>query len=63
MESKKQLLEIYAKEINGKPVINWDYKENINAWSMIGILETIKKELLDLVDEKSLNALEVEDEK
>lgn len=46
---KRVLLEIYVdvSEKTGNTIVNWDYKESVKAWFMVGILETIKKELLE----------------
>jgi len=48
----KEILKVYLElnEKTGRPVINWEYKESIKAWTMIGVLETIKKELLEHID-------------
>jgi len=51
VEDRKLILEIYAEtREDGTPIINWNYGENLQCWSLIGVLETIKKELLDTVD-------------
>jgi len=52
---KKMILEVYVgyHEDIRKPVIKWDYGYKIKCWNLIGILESIKKELLEEVDFQS----------
>lgn len=58
IQLKKVLLEVYLElREDGTPIVNWEFGENLNCWSFIGILETIKKELLDTVDERSKEEL------
>ncbi len=38
--------------VDGK--VYWEYGEDLKCWMLIGILESIKKELLETVDEESL---------
>ena len=55
---RKVLLEVYAEQRDdGTPIVNWEYGEELKCWSLIGILETIKKELLDTVDDASREEL------
>ncbi|MCK9545005.1 MAG: hypothetical protein M0R03_23565 [Novosphingobium sp.] len=51
---RKVLLEVYADvRDDGTPIVNWEYGEGLKCWSLVGVLETIKKELLDTVDDAS----------
>lgn len=52
---KKKIAEIYAEKIEcKKPVINWEYFESFSAHTLIGILNVMIQELVDLINEESL---------
>ena len=52
IQVRKQMLDVYSDidPQTGKPVINWEYGEKINAYFLIGILEDIKLEVLSHID-------------
>ncbi len=54
-EEQQEILRVYAvldKE-TGKRGFNWDYGDGVNCYFLIGILEDIKKELLEQIDKSS----------
>ncbi len=53
--NKIPILQVYTEVSTktGKPIVNWEFQNGTKAWNMVGILETIKKELLDTIDEQS----------
>ncbi len=60
MEIRKELINVYS-EIHpetGRPIINWEYGVTINAYFLIGVLEDIKLELLNMIDHESAEAPE-----
>lgn len=56
-EEQQEILRVYVilDKKTGKKGINWDYGKGINAYFLIGILEDIKKELLEQIDSTSQN--------
>lgn len=51
---RKPLLDVWTElDKNGRPRVYWEFGEGLICWPMIGILETIKLELLETVDEAS----------
>ena len=55
MEIRKNIINIFFKKdsTKEKPLIDWEYGEGINSYFLIGILEDIKLELLNDIDEQS----------
>ena len=52
IQTKKTMLEVFA-EIDpktGKRIITWEYGPKINAYFLIGVLEDIKSDLLNQMD-------------
>ena len=50
---EKVLLEVTMKEVNGNKVINWNYGDRLNCYFLIGVLETIKAELIDEIEDST----------
>ncbi len=54
MKIKKKIIDVYMEgDEFTKPRIFWDYGEGINAYTLIGILEDIKQELIKEIDCRS----------
>ena len=53
---KKKILEAYVEQEKpgDKPRFYWEFFGELNAYTLIGLLETIKQGLLDEIDEKSI---------
>jgi len=52
-EMKKPMLAVWIEPslVPGEvAAVNWEFGDKIEIWRMVGVLETIKKELLDMVD-------------
>ncbi len=60
IEIKNQLLTVYSQlhPETGRPVINWEFGKNVNAYFLIGILEDIKLDLLACIENESDEAEE-----
>lgn len=52
---EQEILRVYGilNRESGKKGIHWDYGKGVNAYFLIGLLEDIKKELLDQIDTSS----------
>lgn len=56
MVAHKKILEVYSYVgEDGKAKIDWKFGENLNCYFLIGLLEDIKKGLLDDIDDQQTN--------
>jgi hypothetical protein len=57
-EDGTQILELLKVEMleddKFRPIINWDYTDKQNAYFLIGVLEIIKQELIDTINDRSI---------
>ena len=54
----KTLLNVESKEIEGKHVIGWQFGKEINAYYLIGVLEVIKQELIDTINDETKEGMQ-----
>jgi len=52
----KELLRVTMVEDKGVPLVRWDFEDRENAYFLIGVLEVIKQQLLDEINEQSEEA-------
>lgn len=60
---KKPILAVWfedPEEPGKSPKVNWEYGKKVKCWTLIGILESIKLELLGTVDEATKEADDLE---
>ena len=55
MKNKKTILEVWGEFDDAKimPRVCWEWKESLNSYFLIGVLENIKDELIKEIDKAS----------
>lgn len=54
MKDKKCLLKVYAEYEDGKVFIDWEFPDKCKVFALVGIMETIKQDLIDYNIENGL---------